>query len=131
MVDFVDNTPATLRLGNNRYRDATFTAAAANTYPAGMVLGQLTADSKYVPYDAGGAGGAEIPKAVLPNELVTTAGGDTVLRILTAGDLREEQVTAWNSGTPIALTDLEVAELRDFMINLIPTRELLIFDNNT
>ncbi len=131
MLNITDNTLPQLRLGDNKYDTGTFTAAGAATYPAGTVLARLAADSKFVVYDSGGAGGAEIPKAILPNDLTTAGAGDTLgVRVMISGSVRRDSTTAYNGGTPLQLTALEQDLLRDFTLVTQPVTELLRFDNS-
>lgn len=130
MVTLLDNTVPEFLLGFNEWHDEIFTAAGANTYPRGMVLARLVADGKLVPYVSGGSLGAEIPKAVLNNELTVTGAGDTAIRALISGKVREDALTVWTGGSPIALTKAQLDELRDFTIVSQEDNELLTFDNS-
>lgn len=53
----------------------TVTVAAGARLVAGTVLAQLTADSKYVPYDNVGADGSETAAGILYSEVDNTEGG--------------------------------------------------------
>lgn len=129
MVAFVHNDPPKLLLGNNLFRDDVFTAAGANTYPAGTVLARLTASSKLVVWVSGGSAGAEIPTALLRDELITTGSGDTNIRPVISGEARLDQVTEFGGTT---LTALE----RDLLKNssgiiLLADNDLSVLDNST
>ena len=130
MVTTLDNTIPELLLGNNEFHDEVFTAAGANTYPAGLILARLAADSKLVIFDAGGTGGAEIPKALLRNELISTGAGDTGIRAVLSGRVREDRIFVWTGGSPVVPTTLVLDELRDFTIIGQEDTELLEFDNS-
>jgi hypothetical protein len=132
MVLFVNNSPPKLALGDNVYNDEVFTAAGANTYPAGTILAQLDASpQKYVVYVVSGSNGIGVPRAILRNLLVTTGSGDTPIRPMIAGKFLRTSVTAYNGGTPLAVTNLEVTELRDFGLVAQDSTELNNFDNTT
>ena len=129
MVAFVHNDPPKLLLGNNIFRDDVFTAAGANTYPAGTVLARDTASSKLVVYVSGGSGGEEVPTAILRNELITTGSGDTKIRSVIAGEARLDQVTEFGGTT---LTILERDELKNASgIILLEDNDLSVLDNST
>ena len=129
MVAFVNNTIPQLLLGDNEFTDETFTAAGANTYPAGTVLGRLTADSKLVVFANAAATGAENPVAILRNELITTGAGDTSIRACIGGKARFDRVTEFGVGT---LNKLKEDNLRKTAgIILLVDTELLAFDNVT
>ena len=130
MVDFVNNTPPDLLLGDNQFRDDTFTAAGADTFQKGMVLARNSSTSKLVPYVSGGGTGIGTPVAFLVEELITAGSGDTLIRPCFAGRAREAQVTDFNAGTPGALTVLEVDLLAAVGIFLHKDNELLAFDNS-
>lgn len=132
MVDFTDNDPALLLLGDNTFVEETLTVGGALTFPAGLLLGRLTANGKYTIFDGGAADGTEVASAVLTNALTTTGAGDTVLRIMKAGKVRKADLLEWNSGTPHAPTEAEIFNLRtNSGILSLDDRELRRFDNNT
>ena len=124
-----DNTPDKLFLGGSKFRQETFTAGGALTYPAGMLVGQLTASGKYVPYNSAGVAGEQVAVGVLSVEFVATGAGDTELRVMVAGEAYQDELTAWNGGTPIALTELEVTALRDFGIVAVESLDGSKLDN--
>lgn len=130
MVTLVDHTHRKLLLGNNEFYEHTFTAGGALTYPKGMVLGQLTATGKLVPYNSAGVAGEEVPMAILREELVASGAGDLQIRPCISGKYHEDEVTAWNGGTPIALTFLEIQQLRDVGLISQVSTENQIHDNS-
>jgi hypothetical protein len=129
-LTITDNTPDNFLLGNNSFENDVFTAGGANTYPKGLLLGRFTASGKLQPYVSGAADGTEIPIAVLAAEIVATGAGDTNMRPLLSGGVRQDMLTVWNGGTPIAVTQPEVDLLRDYAIIASTDRELLRFDNS-
>lgn len=132
MVDFTDNDPSLLLLGDNTFVEETFIAAGALTFPKGLLLGRVTASGKYTFFNGGAADGTEVASAVLTNALTTTGAGDTVMRIMKAGKVRKADLLEWNAGTPHAPTEAEVFNLRtNSGILSLDDRELRRFDNNT
>lgn len=130
MVTITDNTIPELLLDDGQFRQETFTAAGANTYPVGLLLARNTSTSKLVVFVNGGATGTGTPLAILTRELITTGAGDTVLRVLRSGELREDRLLVWTGGSPVVPTTLELDLLQDFNIRTQPDRELLRFDNS-
>jgi hypothetical protein len=109
------------------YEDIVLNAPGAVTYAAGTVLGRLTANGKMVAYAEGGAGGAEVPKMVLPVEVVFTGAGDQSLKALSSGRVRADRLIEHGVG---AITDAAVFdELRDYTIIVVTTTELSQLDN--
>lgn len=125
-----DNTMSELLLSDGLFSQETFAAGAANTYPAGLILARNTTNDKLEVYVSGGPNGTGTPAFVLTNELVTTGAGDTVLRALVSGIIREDKLLVWNAGTPAAPSKAEGDQLRDFTIVSQPDTELLKFDNS-
>lgn len=131
MVTITDNTPVELLLGENHFRQEGFTAAGALTFPKGLLLGRITATGKYTFFNPGAADGTEVQSAVLTEEFITTGAGDTEIRIMVSGLIRDDQLLEWNAGTPHAATAVEKFGLRDYGIIPKTDRELLRFDNST
>jgi hypothetical protein len=131
MVDFVDNEDPGLVLGAPIYREEVFSAAGALTFPAGMVVGRITASGKITFYASGAGDGTAVPMGALVNELVTTGAGDTNVRILMSGTVREDQLLVWTAGTPVVPTSAELQLLHTYGIIGQADRELQRFDNNT
>lgn len=128
MVDNLNNTPDRLLLGDNVFKPSVFTAAGANTYPEGTVLGRNTSTSKFEVYASGGSNGTDVPVAVLRNELITTGSGDTNIRAIVGGLLQEDRVTEFGVGV---LSTLVQDELRAASgIRLKEVTELQFFDNS-
>lgn len=126
MVQSVNNTLPRLFLGNNYFQDEIFTTPGG-TIPAGTVLARLTADSKLVPYDSAGAGGAEVPRFILADELTTAGPGDTIIRACMTGLAYTDRVTELGVGLLDKLKQDELRASGDIV--LLESTELLIFDN--
>ena len=108
------------------FADATLTAAGAATWPAGAVLGKVTASGKYVRFDSGAADGSEVPSAVLTQAVEFTAAGDRAERPAISGQLRRGDLV---DSAGAALTDAAVDQLRDFTILALTTHQLSAQDN--
>jgi len=108
------------------FADATLTAAGAGTWPAGAVLGKVTATGKYVRYTTGAADGSEVPKAVLTQAVEFTAAGDRSERPAISGQVRRGDLV---DGAGAALTDAAIDQLRDFTIIALTTHQQSAQDN--
>lgn len=108
------------------YQDATATATAAEKWPAGAVLGKITATGAYARYLSTNTDGSEVPTAVLMEELVFSAAGDLPCKPLIAGRVRLGKLV---DSADAALTDADVDSLRDYMIIAQSTNQLSSYDN--
>jgi hypothetical protein len=124
-VETTQNQRIQVELQDGVFEDATLTAGGAETWPAGTVMGRITASGKVAPYDSAAVDGTEVPVAVLTYEQVFAGAGDDAGRILTSGRVRRGEVSVYNGGSPLAITDAEADALRDFSIIAVATRELL------
>jgi hypothetical protein len=126
-----DNTlPSLLLAGEHSFHQETFSAAGALTFPKGMVLGRITASGKVTFYASGAVDGTQFPMGVLMNELITTGAGDTEIRIMLTGQVREDKLLVWTAGVPVVPTTGERQLLHDYGIIGLPDDELLRFDNS-
>lgn len=128
-IEKTNQSPFGYLLRGDRFEAATFTAAGAATYPAGLVLGRITATGKLIPYAAAAADGSEFPSAVLHEEIVATGAGDHSTRVLIVGETREGDTRVWNAGVPIAMTGAERDKLRRSGVTAVPVDQLNGFDN--
>jgi hypothetical protein len=78
----------------------TVTVAANTTLAAGMVLGQLSATGKYVPYDNAGSDGSEAAAGVLYSELVNDTGAPVDMEGVVVNSVAEVRKAdlQWASG---------------------------------
>lgn len=129
MVAFIHNDPPKLLLGRNIFRDDIFTAAGANTYPAGTVLGRITATKKLGVYASGASDGTEVPIALLRVALTTSTSGDTKIRPVIAGEARLDQVTEFGVGVLDALQRDELKAAGGII--LLEDNDLSVLDNST
>lgn len=79
---------------------ATITVAATTTLKAGTVLGRLSADGKYVPYDNSGGDGSESARAILFEEVSNADGSpaDVVATVINFGAEVRSASLEWASG---------------------------------
>lgn len=117
-----------VELQNGRYHDALLTFAAAHTFKPGTILGRL-ATGKLVPFDPGGAGGAEKPIAVLTYEVSRSAAGDQPIRPLIAGDVNEKRLVIDADGDGSNITPAILDQLRAVGIVALPVEQLGALDN--
>ena len=86
----------------------------------------VAADGTMVVFSPTGAGGAQIPTAVLTYEVSATGAGTVSVRPCIAGPVRRDKLVVDGGGT---VTDTIVDQLRDFGIIARSVSELNIFDN--
>lgn len=86
----------------------------------------VAADGKMVVYATAGAGGAQVPKAVLTYDITQTGAADVAIRQMVSGQVRREKLVIDAGGT---VTDAIVEQLRDFGIVAVSVTELNIPDN--
>ncbi len=95
-------------------------------WPAGAVLGRVTATGKLVRFDPGAADGSETAIAVLTQECSATAAGDYPIRPAISGRVRQDQLV---DSAGAALTKVALEQLRDYTIIALPTQQLSELDN--
>lgn len=89
----------------------------------------VAADGKLVPFATDGAGGAQIPKAVLTYDVVAAAGGDESIRDMVSGSVRAGRLIIHADGTNANVTAAILDQLRDYSLISIDVQELNILDN--
>lgn len=89
----------------------------------------VAADGKMVPFAPGGAGGAQIPLAVLGYEVTRASGGNEPIRAMVKGDVIKNRLVIDGSAAGVGITDAILDQLRDFGIAAVDTRQLLNLDN--
>ena len=100
-------------LGDWEHRTATFTAAAAKTYPVGLVIALNSVTEKWVPYVAAGADGTGIPKSILTSEIVSAAPGDFPFRVMIKGGFAIDKMSIDAGGS---ITSAIIDSLQDYGI---------------
>lgn len=86
----------------------------------------VAADGKIVAFSRTGAGGAQLPIAVLPSEEVFTGAEDRAFRPLVSGRVRRGDLIVHGVGV---ITDAEADALRDYSIVPLSTTQLAELDN--
>lgn len=94
-----------------------------------FTLTVATAGNKYVPFATDGAGGAQIPKAVLTYDVVAAGAGDEAIRAGIEGYVRIDKLIIDADGTGVNITDAILDQLRDYGITPRTVSELNDFDN--
>ena len=89
----------------------------------------VAADGKLVPFAIAGAGGAQIPKAVLTYDVVAAGAGDESIRDMVSGSVRAERLIIDADGDASNITDAILDQLRDYSLVSIDVQELNILDN--
>lgn len=124
-LEITNNDTRSLVVWDPVFDDDTIIDAGGETYPAGTLLGRLTASSKLTKYESGNSDGSEIPVAVLRDEIVLAAATDTAVRPIIGGRVRRGDLL--HAGSPI--TQLEADALRDFGIVPLTTTQIAELDN--
>ena len=124
-VEVTNNTSRSIEVWDPVFEDDTIIDAGGETYPAGTLLGRLTASSKLTKYESGNADGSQIPVAVLRDEIVLVAATDTPVRPIIAGRVRRSDLLHDGSAITVKESDL----LRDFGIVPLLTTQLAELDN--
>ena len=94
-----------------------------------FTLTVATGSNKYVPFAIAGAGGAQIPKAVLTYDVTATGAGDVAIRAGIEGYVRIDKLIIDADGTGANITDAILDQLRDYGITPRTVSELNDFDN--
>lgn len=94
-----------------------------------FTLTVATAGNKFVPFDKAGAGGAQVPKAVLTYAVVATGAGDVSVRAGIEGYVRIDKLIIHADGTGANVDAVVLDQLRDYGITPQAVAELNSFDN--
>ncbi len=89
----------------------------------------VAADGKMVPFAIAGAGGAQVPKAILTFDVTAAGAGDEAIRAGVSGSYRSERLIIDADGDGSNITDAIRDELRDYGLVPIDVQELNILDN--
>lgn len=84
---------------------------------------------KLVPYSRTGAGGAQIPKAVLAHAISRVGAGDVPASAIISGVVAKERLVIDAVGTPGSITDAEFDMLRSYGITAVSVTQLGRIDN--
>lgn len=105
------------------------TVGAADWIVGDIFTITVVADGKLVPYVVAGAGGAQIPLAILTYAITSAGAGDEPARVGIAGDYRLERLVIDADGDASNIDQAVQDELRDYSLVPIPVKELNILDN--
>ncbi len=106
----------------------TFTAPASIVL-AGTLLARLVATDKLVVFVKGGAGGAEVPKAVLTYQVDGGAGGDVQITSFVDGKVNLNRLVISADGDASNIDAVVIDQLQDYGIVALPAKQLNIQDN--
>jgi len=127
-IEITNNKTRGIVLWEPVHEDAIATFGGAATWPAGSVLGKVTATGKYVRFAPGVAvpDGSEIPLAVLSQDVEAAGAGDVAIRPVIAGRVRAGDLV---NNVGAALTAVQLDQLRDYSIIALGTTQLAELDN--
>ncbi len=110
------------------FKPVTLAFAAAETWPAGAILGRVTSSGNYVRYDATASDGSEVPSAIL-TEAVTQPIGTTTYQVAVQGEFRVGDLVD-SADTAITVNSAADYALRDYGIIVRDVHETTFRDNN-
>lgn len=105
----------------------TITDGATNFALGDTATLTVAADGDMVPFAVAGAGGAQIPCAVLTYELYKASSGDLSARLLISGEVNATRLVIDGGGT---VTTAILDQLRQFGIVGTPVEQLSALDNS-
>lgn len=105
------------------------------TDAADFILGNyflitVAADGKLVPYNPAGAGGEQIPLAVLPYAASKAAGGDLPIRAIVGGEVNKNRLIIDIDGTGANVTNAVIDQLRHYGIFASDVLQTSTLDNS-
>ena len=124
-----NNDLGSVILKDAEFRDELLVFAGAATAVEGTILARVTASGKLTPFVIGGAGGAEIPKAILTYDVTAAGAGDESIRAGVSGSYRKERLIVDADGDGSNITDAILDQLRDYGLVPIDVEELATLDN--
>lgn len=125
-LDITNNSTRSVVVWDPVFEDDILIDAGGETYPAGTLLGRISASGKLTKYESGNGDGSEVPLAILFEETVLAAATDTPFRPIISGRLRRGDLIAVGVGD---ITDAEADALRDYSIIALSTTQLAELDN--
>ncbi len=90
----------------------------------------VAADGKLVPFNPAGAGGEQIPVAVLPYSATKAASGDLPIRALVAGEVNKDRLIIDVDGTGANITNAILDQLRAVGIVATDVLQISTLDNS-
>lgn len=129
-MEITNNDIGSVVITKGRFRDDTFTAAAAKTYPAGTILARDSSTLKLIPYVKGGITNDNgIAKAVLTYDVVAAGAGDIPIRAMQNGELDASRFIIDADGDNTNVDIVEIEQLRDYMLVTVDVAQLSGYDN--
>jgi len=107
----------------------TVTDAATDFVVGDFFTLTVAADGNLVPFAIAGAGGAQVPKAVLTYDVAATGAGDVAIRDMISGSVRAPRLIIDADGDNSNIDDAILDQLRDYSLVSIEVQELNILDN--
>lgn len=107
----------------------TITDGAADFVVGDTATLTVAADGNLVLFATDGAGGAQIPKAVLTYEVVSTGAGDTPVRVLERGKVNFNRLIIDADGDNSNVDTIVIEQLRDYGIETQNVQNLSVLDN--
>ncbi|HET9954168.1 MAG TPA: head decoration protein [Polyangiaceae bacterium] len=103
-------------LHREEFRDELLVFAGAGTVKRGTILARV--GGNLVPFVAGGAGGAEVPVAVLAtkDDVTATGAGNVSVRALVAGTVNKNRLIIHADGNGVNITNAILDKLRNVSI---------------
>lgn len=130
-MTITDNDVSEVKAGQNiRQQRETFVpiGAAITVYPAGLLLGRVTAGGKLTPYVAGAGDGSEVAVAVLPFDATSDAvPTEMEIEAIVQGEVNAAKLV---TNVPAAASQAEKEMLRSWGILPIDATELAKLDNS-
>mgnify|MGYP001115353131 CR=1 FL=1 len=125
-LEIQNNKARSIQFWEPQFQTATAVFGGAATWPAGSVLGKITASGKYARFAPSASDGSEIPIAVLTQDLESAGAGDVKFNPLISGRVRFNDLLTNVDG---AITDVHADQLRDFTIIAVKSQQLAELDN--
>lgn len=89
----------------------------------------VVANGKMIPFAIAGAGGAQLPVAILTFDVTAADAGDEAIRAGVSGSYRKERLIIDADGDGSNITDAILDQLRDYSLIPIDVQELNKLDN--
>lgn len=126
-IEITNNAVSGVILWEPVFDDAIALDAASITYPAGTLLGRITASGKLTKYTTAASDGSETPVAIAHQEVELAAGVDLPTRVLVGGQVRRGKLLADDPARVITIAEADA--LRDYGITSLTTSQNSELDN--
>ncbi|AAQ96474.1 hypothetical protein [Vibrio phage VP16T] len=112
-----------------KFKPVVLQFGAAETWPAGAVLGRVTATGRYVRYNASASDGSQVPSAILTEAVTQSAAGNVTYDVAVSGEFRVGDLVD-AAGTALTANSAADYALRDYGFILRDVHETTFRDNN-